>query len=232
MRLRRLKNKLSLDTHGYDSTVYDPTYVYAPWRRWILLAIATIIVAAVIWLVVANTNESVPEQLPQQGTSGNTEPTHIAKLPTNSVDDASSLEHFAVIKVIDGDTIDVMIDGNIERLRLIGIDTPEIVDPRKPVQCFGTEASSKAKSLLSGAKVVLEQDTSQGERDSYGRLLVYVFLQDGTNFNQHMIAEGYAHEYTYRIPYKYQSEFKAAQTEARNSQKGLWAPSTCNGITS
>lgn len=134
---------------------------------------------------------------------------------------------YAVSSVIDGDTIQVVIDGKKETLRLIGIDTPETVDPRKPVQCFGKEASAKAKSLLSGKSVRLEADPTQGERDKYQRLLRYVFLEDGTNFNKLMISEGYAYEYTYNTPYKYQSEFKQAQKEAEASKFGLWADNAC-----
>jgi endonuclease YncB( thermonuclease family) len=140
-----------------------------------------------------------------------------------------SQKTYPVVKVVDGDTLDVNIDGKTERLRLIGIDTPETVDPRKSVQCFGVEASNKAKELLLGQNVGLEADESQGERDKYKRLLRYVFLPDGTNFNLFMIAEGYAHEYTYGESYKYQSEFKQAQIEARNNQKGLWSAETCSG---
>lgn len=136
-------------------------------------------------------------------------------------------ELFAVSSVIDGDTIQVVIDGKKETIRLIGIDSPETVDPRKPVQCFGKEASEKAKSLLSGKSVRLESDTTQGERDKYQRLLRYVFLEDGTNFNKLMISEGYAHEYTYGTPYKYQTEFKQAQKEAEASKVGLWADNAC-----
>jgi len=132
-----------------------------------------------------------------------------------------------VTKVIDGDTIQVDIDGKNETLRLIGIDTPETVDPRKPVQCFGKEASAKAKSLLSGKSVMLEADPTQGERDKYQRLLRYVFLEDGTNFNKLMISEGYAYEYTYNTSYKYQLEFKQAQKEAEANNAGLWADNVC-----
>jgi micrococcal nuclease len=138
---------------------------------------------------------------------------------------------YEVIKVIDGDTLDVDINGKTERLRLIGIDTPETVDPRKTVQCFGKEASEKAKSLLQGASVRLEEDTSQDTRDKYGRLLRYVHLKDGTNFNKYMISEGYAHEYTYEVPYRYQADFKAAEVSARDNNRGLWSPSSCGGVT-
>lgn len=140
--------------------------------------------------------------------------------------------YYSVVKVIDGDTLDVSIDGKTQRLRLIGIDTPEVVDPRKPVQCFGKEASSKAKETLSGKKVYLESDITQGDKDTYNRLLRYVYLEDGTFFNKLMIAEGYAHEYTHDSnPYKYQEEFKNAEWEARENSRGLWSPTACNGNT-
>ncbi len=139
--------------------------------------------------------------------------------------------YYPVLKVIDGDTIDVKIDEKMERLRLIGIDTPEAVDYKKTVQCFGEEASAKARELLNGKKVRLEADRTQGERDKYGRLLRYVFLQDGTNFNEFMIKEGYAHEYTYKgNPYKYQQQFIDAQREARENKKGLWADGACSTV--
>lgn len=146
---------------------------------------------------------------------------------TSSPTPATQSNLYRVASVIDGDTIQVIIDNKKETLRLIGIDTPETVDPRKPVQCFGKEASAKAKSLLSGKSVRLESDPTQGERDKYQRLLRYVFLEDGTNFNKLMISEGYAHEYTYNMPYKYQSEFKQAQKEAEENKRGLWADDAC-----
>ncbi len=154
-----------------------------------------------------------------------------AEKAKNSSNSSQSGVLYDVVRVVDGDTIDVNIDGKVERLRLIGMDTPETVDPRKPVQCFGKEASAKAKELLSGKKVRLEKDDSQGNRDKYDRLLRYVFLEDGTSFNKKMIAMGYAHEYTYNLPYKYQSEYKQAQKDAEKAGKGLWSPSTCNGDT-
>lgn len=138
-------------------------------------------------------------------------------------------QKYQVVKVVDGDTFDINIEGQTERVRLIGIDTPETVDPRKSVQCFGKEASNKAKEILTNQFVVLEADLSQGDRDKYNRLLRYAFLPDGTNFGLYMISEGYAHEYTYKFPYKYQSEFKAAEISARENNKGLWSPNTCSG---
>jgi len=136
---------------------------------------------------------------------------------------------YSVVKVVDGDTLALNIDGQNQTLRLIGIDTPETVDPRKPVQCFGVEASNKAKEILTGQKVRIEKDSTQGELDKYNRLLAYVFLEDGTNFNKMMIEQGYAYEYTYDLPYKYQKEFKLSEQTAREQGRGLWAKDTCNG---
>ena len=138
---------------------------------------------------------------------------------------------FLVSTVVDGDTIKVNINGTVETLRLIGIDTPETVDPRKPVQCFGREASNKAKELLTGKNVRLEADPTQGERDSYNRLLRYVFFSDGESFNKLMISQGYAHEYTHNLPYKYQAEFNEAEKYARENKLGLWADDTCAGLS-
>lgn len=151
--------------------------------------------------------------------------------PAKTEQSTNSTQLYKVVAVIDGDTIDVDLNGKTERLRLIGIDTPETKDPRKPVQCFGKEASEQAHKLLDGKNVRLEAEASQGERDKYDRLLRYVYLEDGTSYNKQIILDGYAHEYTYNTPYKYQSEYKQAQKDAEAAQRGLWSPSTCNGDT-
>lgn len=134
---------------------------------------------------------------------------------------------YDVVKVIDGDTIDVSINGKTERIRLIGVDTPETVDPRKPVQCFGQEASAKMHKLLDGKKVLLESDQSQGDKDKYNRLLRYVFTEENINVAQELISSGFAHEYTYNLSYKYQKGFKEAQQFAEKNALGLWAPDAC-----
>jgi len=138
-----------------------------------------------------------------------------------------------VINVVDGDTLDVQLDdGRTERIRQIGIDTPETVDPRTPVQCFGREASAHAHELLDGQSVAIELDPSQAERDIYGRMLAYVWLSNGSDFGEAMIADGFAHEYTYNLPYAHIDAYKAAQAQAIASQAGLWSPATCAGDTS
>lgn len=155
---------------------------------------------------------------------------------TNVAAAISATEWYPVKKIVDGDTIDISVGEKSVRLRLIGLDTPETVDPRKPVQCFGKDASDQAKKVLQGQSVRIETDDSQGTYDKYGRLLAYVYVPlnskpEGLLFNEYMITEGYGHEYTYDLPYKYQKEFKAAEKTARESDKGLWAPDACDGKT-
>lgn len=135
-------------------------------------------------------------------------------------------QSYLVTSVSDGDTIKVEIDGENVAIRLIGVDTPESVDPKKPVQCYAIEASDLTKKTLLDKNVILESDKSQGDKDKYGRLLRYVFLQDGTNFDEYLVSEGYAFEYTYKKPYKYQKKFKSAEKSAKSDSKGLWA--SCN----
>jgi micrococcal nuclease len=135
----------------------------------------------------------------------------------------------AVTKVVDGDTIEVSLAGENKKVRLIGINTPETVDPRKPVECFGKEASARAKELLTGKNVRLQADSSQTNTDKYGRLLRYVFLEDGTDFNLKMVQDGFAYEYTYDVPYQFQTEFKKAQADTEKAGLGLWSQNTCAG---
>ncbi len=144
-------------------------------------------------------------------------------LPTNTSDPSL----FLVTRVVDGDTIVVQINGAQEKIRLIGINTPETVDPRRPVECFGKEASAFTKSLLTNQQVRLESDPSQDNRDKYGRLLRYVFLTDGTLINEKIIAGGYGYEYTHHVPYRHQTEFKKTEQTARTQEKGLWASGAC-----
>ena len=162
-------------------------------------------------------------------------PTIIATVTTPQVSNTADIKtppiYYPVSSVVDGDTVKINIDGKVQTFRLIGLDTPETVDPRKDVQCFGVEASNKAKELLTGKKVRVEIDQSQGTYDKYNRSLGYIYLESGLFYNKYMIEQGYAHEYTYGTPYKYQAEFKAAQTSAQTNKLGFWATSTCNGNT-
>lgn len=140
---------------------------------------------------------------------------------------ATSTDLYQVSRVIDGDTIEVTKDGVKEKVRLIGINTPETVDPRKKVECFGKEASAHATELLLGKQVKIVTDDTQTKYDKYGRLLAYVYTDDGLFVNKHMIADGYAYEYTHDVPYIFQKEFKEAQITAQAQQKGLWKAGVC-----
>jgi endonuclease YncB( thermonuclease family) len=137
-----------------------------------------------------------------------------------------------VSSVTDGDTVRLNYEGTVQSIRMIGVDTPETRDPRKPVQCYGAEASRFTKEMLLKQNVTISFDETQGIRDKYDRLLVYIWLPDGRLFNQLLISEGYAFEYTYNLPYKYQAEFIAAENDARVAQRGLWATTSCNGVAS
>lgn len=139
---------------------------------------------------------------------------------------------YQVLRVTDGDTIHINYNGKNEKVRLIGLDTPETKDPRKPIQCFGREATAKMTELAENKNIRLEFDKTQGERDKYGRLLAFVYSEDSKNLAYEMIRQGYGNEYTYNSnPYKYQNEFKEAARKAREENKGLWAENTCAGNT-
>lgn len=127
-------------------------------------------------------------------------------------------EFHKVTRVVDGDTF-VLENG--ERVRLIGVDTPETVHPSKPVQYFGKEASAFARNLIEGKRVRLEYDVQQ--QDRYGRLLAYVYLPDGTFVNAELVKQGYAQASTYPPNVKYVDLFTKLQREAREQNRGLWA---------
>ncbi|WP_277959562.1 thermonuclease family protein [Frigoribacterium faeni] len=128
-----------------------------------------------------------------------------------------------VDRVVDGDTVVVLVAGERERIRLIGVDTPETVKPDAPVDCFGPEASAFTTAALpEGATVWLEDDASQGDADRYDRLLRYVWSPDGTMLNERLVAEGYGREDTYDDAYRYRDRFVAAEASAEASRVGLW----------
>ena len=136
---------------------------------------------------------------------------------------AASLGHGVVVAVVDGDTIVVRIAGRDEHVRLLGIDTPETVDPRKPVACFGHEASEHTKQLLpKGTAVRLERDLDA--RDKYARLLAYVYRQrDGLFVNLDLAVQGYADVLSIVPNVAHADELRAAVGEARSAGRGLWS---------
>jgi micrococcal nuclease len=124
-----------------------------------------------------------------------------------------------VVRVVDGDTIIVDIEGQEYRVRYIGIDTPETVHPTKPVEPFGKEASDMNKQLVEGKIVRLEKDIS--ETDRYDRLLRYVYVDD-MFVNAELVRRGYAQVTTYPPDVKYQDLFLEYQREAQTENRGLW----------
>lgn len=146
-----------------------------------------------------------------------------ASTPTPS--SAANLQSATVHRVVDGDTIIVIIAGREERLRYIGIDTPESVQPNTPVECFGHEASQANADLVEGRTVYLERDIS--DRDRFGRLLRYVYVDGPTGdllfVNLELVAQGYAHAVTFPPDVRHVAALRAAERAARETERGLWA---------
>ncbi|HEX4364457.1 MAG TPA: thermonuclease family protein [Solirubrobacteraceae bacterium] len=127
-----------------------------------------------------------------------------------------------VVKVVDGDTIDVRLGDTVERVRYIGVDTPETKDPRKPVQCYGQRASDFNTRLVGGAAVRLVRDVEP--RDRYGRLLAYVYrVHDGLFVNAELARLGYAHPLTIAPDVHFADRFAALAGDAREHGRGLWS---------
>lgn len=140
----------------------------------------------------------------------------------NSRSGRDSLSGYMPIKkFVDGDTFWVD-DGSVKglKIRLIGVDTPETVDPRKPVEFYGKEASNYVKNILTGKKVRLEFDI--GRFDRYGRTLAYVYLKDGTFLNADLIEKGYGKVMTVPPNVKYSEKFLELERKARENNIGLW----------
>ncbi|MBN1618125.1 thermonuclease family protein [Candidatus Dojkabacteria bacterium] len=185
----------------------------------------------VVFLNIKFSNYSDPDR---DSTDNSTESFAQSNLEDDDNQDSSSEEadvkgvekerkkpEYEVLEVVDGDTIKIDYEGEVTGVRLIGIDTPETKDPDSPVQCYGQEASDKMKELVDGKTIEVEFDDTQGEKDKYGRLLLYIWVDD-IFVNETLIKEGYAKEYTYDDPYKYQGDFRELQAEAKKNNKGLW----------
>jgi endonuclease YncB( thermonuclease family) len=144
-----------------------------------------------------------------------------------------SIDHF-----VDGDTIAVNMNGKVETVRFVGIDTPETHKPNTPVQCFGPDAAAETKKLISeaGSKVRLQSDPYSTNRDRYDRLLRYIYLPDGTLLNEKLIQNGDAFYYPY-FPFTKSAAFQKDEQAAMTAKKGLWAvchptPTDQGGYTS
>ncbi|KRE51838.1 thermonuclease family protein [Paenibacillus sp. Soil724D2] len=128
-------------------------------------------------------------------------------------------ERVKVERIVDGDTLEVTMKGKKEKVRLIGVDTPETKKPNTPVMFYGKEASAYTKKRLEKETVELEFDVDK--KDQYDRWLVYVWIGEEL-FNRTLVQEGYARMATYPPNVKYVDAFKKDQETARNQKKGLW----------
>ena len=127
-----------------------------------------------------------------------------------------------VVKVVDGDTIHVQVGSAREKVRYIGVDTPETKDPRKPVQCYGQKAADFNARLVGDERVRLVRDVE--ERDRYGRLLAYVYrTRDGLFVNAELARLGYATPLSIPPDVRFAERFAALAREAREQRRGLWA---------
>ena len=130
-----------------------------------------------------------------------------------------------VVRIVDGDTIQVLVGTTKFKVRYIGMDTPETVKPGSSVERFGKEATAANRRLVEGRRVILERDVS--DTDRYGRLLRYVWLREGSGWllvNLELVATGYAQVATFPPDVKYAEDFLAAERAARMAGLGLWAP--------
>lgn len=179
---------------------------------------------------------SCEEETPPEYTSTATPPTASvtiaateAATPTTALTLPAGTTPATVVNVVDGDTIDVEIDGEEFRVRYIGVDTPETVDPRRPVGCFGGEASAANKNLVEGRPVGLEKDVS--ETDGFGRLLRYVWLDSERMVNAILVRDGYAQSSAYPPDVRHQELFDQLETAAREAGRGLWGPACAGSAT-
>lgn len=133
--------------------------------------------------------------------------------------------YYKVTYVSDGDTFTVNMDGRTEKVRLIGVDTPETVKPNSPEECYGKKASDFMKSTLTNQTVRLEADPINQNRDRYDRLLRYAYLENGDLLNAKIISQGYGFAYL-SFPFTKSEEFRQLQTTARENSVGVWS-GTC-----
>jgi micrococcal nuclease len=127
-----------------------------------------------------------------------------------------------VERVVDGDTVVVRLDGQSVKVRLIGVDAPESVDPRKPVERFARESAAFLRQLVEGKHVRLAYEPAGARKDKYGRLLAYLYLEPGGLFvNRELVAKGYAFAYV-QYPFQHMADFREAERTAREKGLGLW----------
>jgi len=143
--------------------------------------------------------------------------------------DLSQLARVKLIKVVDGDTIKVDLDGQIETVRLVGVDAPESVAPGKPVECLGKESATFLRNLMDTQPTIyLQNDKTQSNRDRYGRLLRFVFSSDGRDVGLELLKAGLAEAKLYSCqPHQYWSVYQEAELQAQSQGLGIWDEEKC-----
>ena len=175
---------------------------------------------------VLNTSEISEENSSHSLTSSETDIYSSKNSETESAKNSSSDKNLYQIEyVYDGDTYQIWINGKKEKIRVLGIDTPEKTGGFRPEGCFGNDASAYAKKQLRNKKVGLLQPKNHESTDKYGRLLRYVFL-NGEDFGAHLIKEGYAFSYK-RFPHPRLKYYNQLEKEAQKNKKGMWNPDNC-----
>lgn len=188
-------------------------------RRYLLISISLIVFGfSLVWF--GSVQRTVPSLAPSP-----TPPVTITPVATSSATQGIVGERVMVTKVVDGDTIIV---SDQTTVRFIGVDTPETVDPRRPVGCFGKEASNETKKLLAGKSVILQKDVS--DKDKYNRILRYIYLpmENGQTLfiNDYLVREGFGKVLTYPPDIKFDVRLREAERLAKINKKGLWGK--CN----
>lgn len=197
-----------------------------PGRRTVAIVMATVALSAAGCSSTEGGGAgSLPTALPRQP-SPTSAPSGREAAP--STPDSPVGANATVVRVVDGDTLVLSIGGRNEKSRLIGINSPESVDPRRPVECFGKEASRHLEELLPrGTAVRAERDAEA--RDRYGRLLTYVYrAADGLFVNLAQVRDGFAQVYTFPPNVAHVEEFRAAEAAARQAGAGLWSSCPTN----
>lgn len=183
----------------------------SPHRPKIILSGAAVVLVTVLTIFIRQTERYLPAVL-----------VGLPHFSSATVSSSASVsippgEWFTVKRVVDGDTIELE-DGS--KVRYVGVNTPETHHPTKGVQCYGKEAAAFNQRLVEGKRVRLVKDVS--ETDHYGRLLRFVYLEDGTFVNRLLVEEGYAEIMTVPPNVSKSKEFLAVQQTARIEKKGLW----------
>lgn len=183
-----------------------PSRAFGHLRLWVVLALAAALVAGLWWA----TNDGDGEVI---------EPATSADPP--AVDGLIEAEPANLVRVIDGDTVVVVMeDGREERVRLIGFDAPET---HHEAECFGREATATLESLVSpGDDLRLWIDPTQDETDRFDRALRFITTDDGTDLGHEMLLRGVAEVYVYRDEFILYEDYRAAEGAARDADQGLW----------